>query len=395
MPSPETKRRLLFLVTEDWYFWSHRVALARAARDAGWQVHVATRVGEHAGRIRDEGFHLHPLAWRRSSRNPLHEIAAILAVRGIYRAVQPHLVHQVALKPVLHGSIAARLAGRPPVLNAVAGLGSVFSAQRKSLRLLRPTIVTALRLLLDRPGQCLVVQNEDDATFFRERRLVHPHRLRLIPGSGVDASAFRPVPEPRSGPIVATVVARMLWDKGIGETVAAARLLRGRGVPVVVRLVGAADRDNPNCVPPATLEQWAREGVAEILGQRSDIAQVWADSHIAVLASYREGMPRSLLEAAACGRPLIATDAPGCRSLVADGVNGLLVPPGDAAALADAIARLAEAPELRRRLGAEARRRVETTYADTVILQRFLALYDEIARPCGSGPRSAPHHSSR
>lgn len=381
MSSPRPDRRLLFLVTEDWYFWSHRVALARAARDAGWEVHVATRVDEHAERIRSEGFHLHALAWRRSSRNPLNEVAAILALRRIYRAVQPHLVHQVALKPVLYGSIAARLAGAPPVINAVAGMGSVFSARKASLRLLRPMIVSAFRLLLDRPGHALVVQNEDDATFFRERRLVDPKRLHLIPGSGVDATALRPVPEPQGGPIVATVVARMLWDKGIGETVAAARLLRERGVPVVVRLVGASDQENPNSIPPATLEQWRREGVVEVLGHRTDIDRIWADSHIAVLASYREGMPRSLLEAAACGRPLVAADVPGCRSLVEDGANGLLVPPSDAAGLADAIERLAQAPELRRRLGVEARRRIETTYADTVILKHFLSLYDATQRP--------------
>jgi len=389
-------RRLLFLVTEDWYFWSHRVALARAARDAGWQVHVACRVAEHGDRIRAEGFTLHPLRkLRRSGRNPWAELAAIAEIRGIYKAVKPDLVHHIALKPVLYGSLAARLAGVPSVINAMAGMGSVFSARRVVTRLLRPFIVAAFRFLLGRANQWLVVQNDDDAALFRDRGLVRPGHIKLIPGSGVDTEAFTPRPEPAAPPVVATVVARMLWDKGIGETVEAARLLKQRGVPVVLRLVGGRDPENPNAIPPDMLEAWRREGVVELHGVRGDIAEVWAESHIAVLASYREGMPRSLLEAAACGRPLVTTDVPGCRALVEDGANGLVVPPHDADALAAAIARLAAEPELRRRLGAEARRRVETTFGDGPVLRAFLEFYEEVRQAGGPSPAPAGQPSSQ
>lgn len=383
------RRRLLFLVTEDWYFWSHRAGLARAARDAGWEVHVATRVNGHGERIRAEGFVLHPLSWKRSSRNPLKELAAIAEIHRLYRRVRPQLAHQVALKAVLYGSIAAWMARTPAVVNAMAGMGSVFSSESRSTfaRALRPLVTAAFRFLLDRPDHVLVVQNEDDAALFRDRGLVRAERLRLIPGMGVDTTLFHPCPEPQDGPVIATVVARMLWEKGIGETVEAARILRRRGVPVVVRLVGAPDLENPNSVPPETLEAWRAEGVVEVMGPRSDIPAVWAESHIAVLAtSYREGMPRSLLEAAACGRPLVTTDAPGCRELMADGALGLSVPRRDPVALADAIERLARDPDLRRAKGAEARRRMETVYGDGPILAAFLALYDDVVPPQQESP---------
>jgi len=375
----DKKRTLLFLVTEDWAFWSHRLAVARAARDAGWRVHVACRVTAHGDRITAEGFSLHPLPLRRSGRNPLGELAVIWVIARLYRTVRPDLVHHVAMKPVLYGSVAARLARVRAAINAMTGMGSVFSTRKLSIRLLRPFIVIAFRLLLNRRGDLLVVQNEDDAALFRDRRLVASDRIRLIPGSGVDTDAFTVTPEPSTGPVVATVVARMLWDKGLGEMVDAARLLRNRGVPLTVRLVGDRDTENPSAIPLATLEAWQAEGVVEWLGRREDIAAVWAESHIAVLPSYREGLPRSLLEAAACGRPLVTTDVPGCRALVEDGANGLKVPVRNPEALADAIAKLVEAPALRHRLGQEARRRVETVFGDGPILAAFLTLYDDAA----------------
>ncbi|GAA0584752.1 hypothetical protein GCM10009099_23110 [Caenispirillum bisanense] len=261
----------------------------------------------------------------------------------------------------------------------MAGMGSIFSARRLSTRLLRPFIVAAFRFLLDRPNQWLVVQNEDDAALFRDRRLVPVSHIRLIPGSGVCAETFQPTPPPPEPPVVATVVARLLWDKGIGETVEAARLLRAEKVPVRVRLVGAPDPENPNSIPPEVIAAWKAEGIVEVMGPRRDIPKVWAESHIAVLASYREGLPRSLLEAAACGRPLVTTDAPGCRELVSDEGIGLRVPAGNAPALADAIRLLVHDPDRRRKMGDEARRRIETVYGDGPIFAAFLRLYEEVA----------------
>ncbi len=369
---------LIFVVTEDWAFWSHRLPMARAARAAGFAVAVACRVGAHQERIEAEGFRVLPLRHlRRESLNPWIEARAVLELTALYRRERPALVHHVAMKPVLYGALAARLAGVPAVVNALAGMGFVFTATSLKAAVLRPAIITAFRLLLNRPNSRVLVQNDDDRALFVERGLVQAGRVVLIPGSGVDTGAFVPVPEPQGVP-VALCVARLLWDKGIGELVEAARLLRGRGVKLRIQVAGDRDPANPRVISEDVVRGWMAEGVVEFLGRRDDIAALTAASHIAVLPSYREGMPKSLLEAAACGRPLVTTDVPGCRALVEDGVNGLLVPVRDAASLADALERLALDPALRARLGREARRQAEETYSEQAVGRAVVALYRSI-----------------
>ncbi|MGC2854542.1 glycosyltransferase family 4 protein [Novispirillum sp. DQ9] len=382
------KPLLLFVVTEDWAFWSHRLPMAEAAMAAGFSVAVACRVAAHRARIEARGIRVLPLRHlRRESLNPFHEARAVAELVALYRRERPALVHHVALKPVLYGALAARLAGVPAAVNALAGMGFVFTATSLKARLLRPGIVTAFRLLLNRPGDRVLVQNPDDHALFVERGLVPAGRVVLIPGSGVDTDAFVPTPE-QDGPPVALCVARLLWDKGIGELVAAARLLRDRGVPLRIQVAGDPDPANPRAIPAETLAEWSAEGVVEFLGRRDDIAALTARSHIAVLPSYREGMPKALLEGAAGGRPLVTTDVPGCRALVADGVNGLLVPVRDPAALADTLARLALDPTLRRRLGAEARRQAEEIYSSRAIGAAVAGLYRSLVPT--SAPTAAP-----
>lgn len=371
------RQLLLFVVTEDWYFWSHRLPMADAARAAGFDVAVACRVDGHRAAIEGRGIRVLPLRHlRRLGLGPLGQWRAVAELAALYRRERPTVIHHVAMKPVVYGALAARLAGMRGVVNALAGLGFVYTDTSLRGRLLRPLLTVALRLLLDRAGSRLLVQNADDAARFR--RLVAAERIAVIPGSGVDVDAFVPGPEPPTPPVVAFCAARLLWDKGLAELVAAARLLRDRGIPVLVRVAGDRDPANPRCIPATTLAAWEAEGIVEFLGRRDDIAALTAAAHIGVLPSYREGMPKALLEAAACGRPLVATDVPGCRALVRDGVNGLLVPARDPEALADALARLAASPELRRRLGAEARRQAEETYSSAAIGRAAGALYRTI-----------------
>lgn len=357
--------KLLYLVTEDWYFLSHRLPMARAARDAGFDVVVATRVDKGRAAIEAEGFRVVPLQWSRRGFNPMEMLRLI----GLYRTERPQVAHHIALKAAVFGSLAARLTGVPSIVNSVAGMGYAFIGKEIKARLLAFLLTMAFRLLFRRTW--LVVQNRDDEAFFRA--LIGPDRLRIIHGSGVDTKIFAPMPEPAR--LRATLVARMLWDKGVGEFVEAARLLKQQGVDVTMTLVGDPDAANSKSVPPAQLEQWRAEGVIEWHGPRSDIPALWADSAIAVLPSYREGLPKALLEAAACGRPMVATDVPGCRELVQDGANGLLVPAQDAQGLAAAIERLARDPDLRARLGAQARHDVEAIYADTVVAGKTARLY--------------------
>jgi glycosyltransferase involved in cell wall biosynthesis len=365
--------RLLFVVTEDWYFCSHRLDLARAAAAAGYEIHVATRVADHGERIRAEGIVVHPLQLGRRVGNPLAEIAALAR---LIRRVRPAILHNVALKPAVFASLAARLAGRMAVINAVSGLGYVFINRSGVAGLLRPLMVTAMRFLFGGKRRHVIVQNRDDKAYFDQ--LVDPARVHLIRGAGIDVTRFVPTPELPGIP-VAAVVARLLWDKGIGELVEAARILKRQGVPLRVALVGKPDPANPRTVTEAQVTDWVAQGLVEWWGHREDIAEVWRQAQIAVLPSYREGLPKALLEAAAAGRPLLTTDVPGCNELVRDDDNGLLVPVRSAPALADALAKLAADPALRTRLGRRARQRAEEEFSSEQVIAQQLALYRLLA----------------
>lgn len=369
-----TKPLLLYLVTEDWYFLSHRLPMARAAREAGFRVAVATRVGDAAEAIVAEGFEVFPLKLRRRGTGPLSELAAIAELVSLYRRLRPVIVHHIALKPAVYGSLAAHLARVPAVINSVAGLGYTFIARELKARALKLVMLAAFRVLFRGRNRWLVVQNQDDYALFAGSGMTAHERTVIIRGSGVDTDVFVPQQEP-SGPLRAALVGRMLWDKGVGEAVEAARLLRKWQVPLRLVLVGAPDPANPKSIPEADLCRWRDEGLVEWWGHRSDIISVWAECAVAVLPSYREGLPKSLLEAAACGRPLVATDVPGCRELVRHEVNGLLVPARDGEALAHALRRLVEIPELRARLGAQARRDAEIQFSATTVAGETARLY--------------------
>lgn len=375
--------RIVFLVTEDWVFVSHRLPIARAARDAGFDVVVATRVAEHGAAIAREGFTLVPLAWSRRSLNPLREFAALARLVALYRRLSPALAHHVAIKPALVGSLAARIAGVSRVVNAITGLGYVFSSTSARARLLRPFVRGGFRWLLRRSGSRVIVQNPDDSSVLMRECGIEESRIHLIRGSGVDLDRFRATPEPDAvNGIVAVLASRMIWDKGIGDLVAAARILKKKGTPVRVVLAGKPDPDNPASIPEAQLKAWHDEGVVEWRGFVADMPRLWAESHIAVLPSfYGEGVPKCLIEAAACGRPIVAAAGPGLREIVRNGENGILVPPRDAEALAAAIARLAaDAPE-RARLGRAGRALAEAGFGDRQVVAETLALYRELLGP--------------
>jgi len=371
-----SSRRLLYLVTEDWYFCSHRLPLAMAARSAGYEVSVATRVTEHGQAIRDAGLDLIPLKLSRRSHNPLRELASIAQIAAVYRRTRPHIVHQVAVKPVLYGSLAARITGVPAVVNALAGMGYLFSSSERKARVLRPLVESAYRALLNRANSRLIVQNPDDLALLQARGIADPTRTVMIRGSGVDLSMFAAAPGPPGVPVV-VLPARMLRDKGVVEFVDAARRLRSQGVAARYALVGEPDPENPASVAPEQLRQWVSEGVVEWWGWRDDMAEVFRDCHIVCLPSYREGLPKALIEAAAAGRAIVTCDVPGCREVVRDGDNGLLVPARDSQALADALARLLTDPSLRARMGARGRVRAEAEFSLDAVIERTLAVYRE------------------
>ncbi len=377
MPSPAAIPDVAFLITESSYFLSHRRNLAEACRHAGWRTSLITNLGETDRPALDAvaGLRVVPFDMRRASHNPLREILTIIRLVGVLRRERPRLLHAVGLKPVLYGAFAARILGLDAIC-ALGGLGYLFTAGRRrpAAGLLRIAVVSWMRLMLGGGRIRVILQNDDDAAALLAHRIVTPERLVMVRGAGVDLDRFRPMPEPDGVPVF-LVVSRMLADKGIREMVLAARLLRRRKVPCRVVLVGDPDADNSSALSRDQMAAWAAEGAVEWLGRRSDVAELLAGSHVAVLPSYREGLPKSLLEAAAAGRPIITTDVPGCRAVVTDGVEGLLVPPRDWCALARAMERLALDGDLRRRMGRAARRRAEAEFGDKVVTAQTMELY--------------------
>jgi glycosyltransferase involved in cell wall biosynthesis len=368
------KPRLLYLVAEDWYFCSHRLPLAIAARASGFDVTVATRVHKHGQQIRDAGIALEPIGLDRHSHNPLRELRSLAQMAGIYRRLRPDLAHHVAVKPVLYGSIAARIAHTPAVVNAIAGQGYVVSSSDLRARLLRPAIQMAYRVLLNRSGSRLIVQNPDDVAALTDSHLVDRDRVVMIRGSGVDTVLFSPAPEPE-GVCLAVLPARLLRDKGVVEFVEAARALRARGVQARFALVGEPDPGHPAEISVSEIERWRQEGVVEYWGWRDDMRAVFQKAHLVCLPSYREGMPKALIEAAACGLAIVTCDVPGCREVVRDQDNGLLVPPRTVEPLAQALGRLIEDAQLRRRMGARGRARALAEFSVDQVIEETLAVY--------------------
>ncbi len=365
-------------MTEDWYFCSHRLVLAREAKRKGFNVVVATRVTNHGKEIEKEGFKLIPIRMTRRGKNPLKELLSLLELARIYKSEQPDIVHLVALKPVVYGGITARLVGVPRVVASIAGLGYVFTSLRFKARLLRPVLSMLLRVLLNRPEVLAILQNPDDRNLLIGAKVVDREGTVLIRGSGVDVKAFAPTPEYPGLPVV-LLASRMLWDKGVKEFVTAAEILRKRGVMARFILVGAPDHGNPASVPDEQLREWNEAGMVECWGMRSDMIDVLAQSHVVCLPSaYGEGVPKVLLEAAACGRPIVTTDTPGCREAVRHGENGFLVPVRSTVELADALQCLIENPELRQRMGIRGREIAVNEFALENVIAETIALYEDL-----------------
>jgi glycosyltransferase involved in cell wall biosynthesis len=382
-----SRPRLLFLITEDWYFWSHRLDLARAAVQAGFDVSIASRVTDHGERIQREGFRLFPISLVRQSRNPFVELVAVLELVRLYRLERPAIVHHVALKPILYGSLAAWISGVPVVVNAFAGLGYAFTDETRRKSMAHRFLCRALTTLLRLSQSVVIFQNKDDRELLLEEGVVEIQQTRIIPGSGVDTKRFDVSPSAEECPIV-MLASRMLWDKGIGEFVEASRRLKQKGLPARYVLVGRCDEHNPAAIELTQLRQWVEEGVVEWWEHRDEMSQTLASATIVVLPSYREGLPKVLLEAAACGKPLIATDVPGCREIVTHGVNGLLVAARDSAALAVAIDTLLHDSSRRAAMGVAGREAVTRMFSVEKIADQFVDLYRELLAGRKQGQQS-------
>lgn len=369
---------VLFANTE-WYLYNFRRSLALTLRDAGYEVLLISPPGPYGERLRQMGFCWIPAPMERRSLNPLRELALVLWLKRLFAEEQVDLVHGFTIKCAVYGSLAARLAGIPARVNAVAGMGYVFTSDDLKARLLRPIVRSLMRLALDGQGARLILQNPDDVALFERARLVDASLVRLIPGSGVDCRRFVPkVGRARGGRFRVLLAARLLWDKGLSEYVGAARKLRLDGRDIEFLLAGDPDPGNPAAVPEGTVRTWVEEGLLQWLGHVDDMAALFETVDVVVLPSYREGLPKGLIEAGASGLPLVTTDVPGCREVVRDGVDGLLVPVKDMQALAVAVARLHDDPALCAKLGAGARDKALAEFDEQIVINRTVAVYREL-----------------
>ncbi len=358
-----TGRRIAFVATEDWFVASHFRPMIRAAQGMDLAVDVIARVRAHRDVLEADGARVIALEAERRSLNPMAAGDAAGRTAAILRATKPDIVHCIALRPILLGGTACLMAGIDRRVYALTGLGYmgvrpglVGAAARRALRF-------AVTGPLRSRGTRFLFENADDPGLLG---LAPGDRgVAIVGGAGIDPDLLRPAPLPPAPPLRVALVARMLWQKGADLAVEAVRALRREGVAIELSLHGAPDPSNPRAIPAATLAAWSAEPGIRWHGPTDDVAAVWAGHHVAVLPSRGgEGLPRTLLEAAACGRAIVTTDVPGCRHLVRDGLDGFVVPPGDAAALADALRRLAADPALVGRMGASARARVEDGYTE-------------------------------
>ena len=371
-PFDSAKPRLLYVVTEDWAFLSHRLPMARAAREAGFEVHVATRVSNGAAAIEAERFVLHPIPFARGSLSPVATLLTIAALRRVHRNIKPVLTHHVALQACVLGMLAS-FGQSCACLNAFIGLGYSFTSESGKARVVRKLVGSLLRFFINRNHCIALVQNPDDMAALLSLGIAKK-QIALIAGSGVDIDRFTPMPEPGGAPTLG-FVGRLLDDKGIRTLVAAHQLLRTRVPKAQLLIAGTPDPANPASVTEGEARSWNELPGITWLGQVNDIADFWARIHVAVLPSRREGLPLSLLEAAACGRALIASDVPGCREVVVQEQTGLLFPVDDVPALADAMERLAVDPQLRARCAMAARTRVVERFAGEIIGRQIIELY--------------------
>ncbi len=366
-------RKLVFIVTEDWFFASHFLPMARAAREMGLAVTVVTRVRAHREIIEALGAKVVPLNIERRSLNIFKLGDASGQLAAILKAEKADLVHCIALKSILLGGFAATLAGVGRRVYALTGLGFLGARTDRIGRLSQ----RAVRLLvrgLETGKTRYVFENTDDPRLLGLDPM--GARVTILGGAGIDPEAFKPSPLPPLPPLRVAVVARKLWSKGIDVAVEAVRAARAQGAPVELSLYGAPDPSNPKAIPEETLKAWAAEPGISWHGATQDIAGVWREHHIACLPSRGgEGLPRTLLEAAACGRAIVTTDVPGCRTLVRNGVEGLLVPPGDAAALCEALVSLSHQPDLVARMGEAARNRVLDGFTERDVMDSVKQLY--------------------
>ncbi len=373
------KKKLLYIVNVDWFFLSHRLPIALEAQRQGYDVHVACALTDKKDVLESHGLIVHPLALKRGKASLASYLVSFFEIVFLLLKLRPDILHLVTIKPVLFGGMAARLTRIPACIAAVAGLGFVFLDQGIKAYLRRAVVLGLYRLALGGERTKTIFQNVDDHQSLVQGAGINPSQTVLIRGSGVSLSAYDVKPEPEGDPVV-ILPARLLIDKGVREFVEAARLLQRKGVKARFCLVGSTDPANPASLSDEEIQAWVRDGLIEAWGHHADMPAILPQANIVTLPSYREGMPKALLEAAACGRAVVTTDVAGCRDAITPDVTGLLVTVRDAVSLADGLEKLIRDPQRRQAMGLAGRKLAEEAFDIREVVKKHMALYNEATK---------------
>ena len=376
----DMNKKLLFILNEPTYFVSHRLPVAIAARESGYEIHVATGANTAPQKIHDEGFTYHSIPLSRSGRNVFSEIFSLFAIYRLMKRIKPNIVHLVTIKSVIYGSLAARAARVPAVVAAVSGLGYAFIDQHREAQFLRKLIGTLYRQAFRHKNLTVIFQNVDDKSTLLHIGAVKESQSVLIHGSGVNLTHYPYRPEPDVSPLLVVMASRLLRDKGVFEYIEAANYLRAKGISARFLLAGQVDPGNPSSISEKQLAAWVKNRDIEYIGYCDDTPHLFSQVNLVVLPSYREGLPRVLAEAAACGRAVVTTDVPGCRAAIIPNQTGLLVKVKDTLSLAEAIHRLLLDPELRKAMGEAGRKFAESEFDITKIVNEHLHIYRRVAK---------------
>lgn len=375
------QKTLLFVVNQASFFLSHRLPLARKIQQQGYRVHVATLFDSDVEKIIENGFVYHSIPMNRSGSNPVKELRTVLHLYSLYKSLKPDLVHHITIKPVLYGSIAARLARVAAVVNAIPGLGHVFTESGFIPAIRKYMVEIAYRIALNHKNMKVIFQNTEDHELFISKRLVTGSNAVIIKGSGVDLNEYHPSPEPDKGIPLIILASRMLYDKGVSQFVDAARLINHDKKIARFALVGEGDDGNPNSVPDSVLASWHSEGSVEWWGYRNDMPDIIRSSSIFCLPTYYgEGVPKVLIEAAASGRPIVATDIAGCREIVRDGENGIMVREKNVPDLVSAIQKLINNPDLRKKMSEKGRKLAMEYFSSDKVISDTISVYQDLLK---------------
>jgi glycosyltransferase involved in cell wall biosynthesis len=366
--------KILSFSNTAWYLSNYRLPIDRRLRERGWEIVMASPDDRFRPKIEAAGFRWREIRMSRSGINPIEESDTIRQVAKLLRQEKPDILHTFTMKGNINGSMGARLAGVTGVVNSIAGLGFVHSSNSFLARALRLPAQVMYRAALSR-GR-VIFQNGEDLEIFVRQGLVDRQRAALIRSSGVDTQEFRPNSERLEGPVRVLFAARLLWTKGLAELVSAVENVRARGIELELLVAGEPDPGNPESIPAEQLAKWEERGAIKRLGFHADMAALMATCHIVCFPSkHKEGTPRFLIEAAACGLPIITTRNRGCVEVVRDGVNGILVPVGDVVELAAALQKLVCSEDLRMQMGSEGRRIAEEEFSVEHVADRTEEVY--------------------